>query len=158
MCSGQDYYSGFSTAVFPTLLRPMWLYLYVVPEWTPKHAFLCSKLISHYSIQDIPLLASICLPRYLQFSQSHEPIPVLSSPTSMVLFIQFPFISTSSPLSLLLKILTVLLDQSQILPPLQCTFPDPPASFDPSYVCLFLGHLYSALHYILFFRKACWPL
>lgn len=124
--------------------------LKILRAWPPPN-----KLTSHYSIQDILLVASICLPGYLQLSQSDAPVPVLPSATSMVLFIQFPFTSMSSPLSLFSKILTLLVDRSQIPPPLQCTFPDPPASFDPSYACLFLGHLYSALHYVSFLCKAC---
>lgn len=61
----------------------------------------------------------------------------------MVLFIQFPFIAMSSSSSLSLKILTLLLNPSQISPPLQCTFPDLPNSFELSYVCLSLGHIFS---------------
>lgn len=79
----------------------------------------------------------------LQFSHSDVSMSVLHSPTSRVLFIQFPFIATSSPSSLPLKILSFLADQSQIPPPLQSTFPDPPTSFEQSCVSLIGTFIFS---------------
>lgn len=57
------------------LIRPTQLYLCIFPEWSPKHGVSLHKalplpmeLTSHCSIQDIPLLASIYLSRYLSSS------------------------------------------------------------------------------------------
>ena len=118
----------------------------------PSVTFLCSEFskLPHCLLTTAfkPLLASIYLSRCRSnlANQMYLPIPMLHSPTFKLLFIQFPLIARSSPSSLPLKILTLLLDQPQIPPPLQCSFLDLPTSFETSYVYFSLRHLYSDVH------------
>lgn len=127
--SGWVYFSGCLAPMFPALIQPTWLYLFIFPEWNPKHDVFLFKILSvatakwiNFSLQHSRLWVSIYLSQYFSNLANLMYILLYYIPYIQDFVHTIFFYWNVLPSSLPLKILTFSLDKSQISPSLQCTF------------------------------------
>lgn len=120
--SGWVYFSGCLAPMFPALIQPTWLYLFIFPEWNPKHDVFLFKILSvatakwiNFSLQHSRLWVSIYLSQYFSNLANLMYILLYYIPYIQDFVHTIFFYWNVLPSSLPLKILTFSLDKFHLL-------------------------------------------